>query len=134
MDILGLGYIPLIVVQTLLEEVAKTEHALRRITPKYLVPDTNCFVDMLDSIKKLISTTQFVVAVPLVGEFKGQILYSNALTIPLKGLPCQRIFLKVLLVRDLSEYIYTVLNNTINESSPQGLSTFGTVSSVWNLK
>ena len=69
--ILELSGIPHVVVQNLLEEVAKTEHALRRITPKYLVPDTNCFVDMLGSIKKLVSTTQFVVAVPLVGEFKG---------------------------------------------------------------
>lgn len=38
------------------------------ITPKYLVPDTNCFVDLLPSIRTLVERREFVVALPLVGE------------------------------------------------------------------
>ena len=37
------------------------------ITPRYLVPDTNCFVDMLPSIQTLVGRAEFVVAIPLTG-------------------------------------------------------------------
>ena len=56
--------------QNVLDEAAHSEQAVRRISPKYLVPDTNCFVDLLPSIQSLIATTQFIIAVPLVGECK----------------------------------------------------------------
>ncbi len=38
------------------------------IAPRYLVPDTNCFVDMLASIKSLVQRGEFTVAVPLIGN------------------------------------------------------------------
>ncbi len=39
------------------------------ITPKYLVPDTNCFVDMLPAIQALVQRKDFIVAVPLTGRW-----------------------------------------------------------------
>lgn len=45
------------------------------ITPKYLVPDTNCFVDMLPSIKSLVGTAHYILALPLVGEWGLSLLY-----------------------------------------------------------
>ncbi len=38
------------------------------ITPKYLVPDTNCFVSMLPSVRALVQSRVFTVAVPLTGR------------------------------------------------------------------
>ena len=54
--------------QTVLSEASSKAVKELLITPKYLVPDTNCFVDMLPSIQTLVQTTQFVVAVPLTGR------------------------------------------------------------------
>ena len=39
------------------------------ITPNYLVPDTNCFVDQLSELQELVQMREFVLAVPLIGEF-----------------------------------------------------------------
>jgi protein SMG6 len=35
------------------------------IRPKFIVPDTNCFVDHLDLIDKLLATSYYIVVVPL---------------------------------------------------------------------
>jgi protein SMG6 len=36
------------------------------IRPKFLVPDTNCFIDHLSQIDKLLATGQFIIVVPLI--------------------------------------------------------------------
>ena len=41
------------------------------VKPRYLVPDTNCFVDMLKYIRTIVEKTSFVVAVPLTGRCIG---------------------------------------------------------------
>ena len=41
------------------------------VCARYLVPDTNCFVDLLSCIRSLVQCGHFVVAVPLVGEWRG---------------------------------------------------------------
>lgn len=38
------------------------------VCARYLVPDTNGFVDHLTSIKRLVKCGHFIVTVPLVGE------------------------------------------------------------------
>ena len=58
----------------MLSEVTSRVGQEMRITPKYLVPDTNCFVDMLTSIKTLVQRGEFIVAVPLVGKGWGVIV------------------------------------------------------------
>ena len=52
----------------MLSEATKNSDFQVTINPKYLVPDTNCFVDMLSSIKTVVHATHFVVALPLTGE------------------------------------------------------------------
>lgn len=54
--------------QAVLEEAALRGSEVVRIMPKYLVPDTNCFVSMLPSIQALVQSGHFTVAVPLIGE------------------------------------------------------------------
>ena len=56
------------VLQTVLSEAASKASREVLITPRYLVPDTNCFVKMLPSIKALVGRAEFVVAIPLIGE------------------------------------------------------------------
>ena len=41
------------------------------VKPRYLVPDTNCFVDMLKYIRTIVDKSVFVVAVPLTGKYTG---------------------------------------------------------------
>ena len=53
--------------QTLLDEAAKKESHEVCVAPKYLVPDTNCFVDMLPSIRTLVKSGLFTVTIPLTG-------------------------------------------------------------------
>ena len=55
--------------QSVLSEAASRRDHEIHITPKYLVPDTNCYVDRLPSIKALVDTAHFTVAVPLIGTF-----------------------------------------------------------------
>lgn len=38
------------------------------VRPKYLVPDTNCFIDYLSMIKKIADAHFYTLMVPLVGE------------------------------------------------------------------
>jgi len=54
--------------QALVNEATSSKPTVKTITPRYLIPDTNCFVDMLDSIQKLVGHTGLTVAVPLVGK------------------------------------------------------------------
>ena len=37
------------------------------IRPKYIIPDTNCFIDELTTIKKIIHHGYFTVCVPVAG-------------------------------------------------------------------
>ena len=53
--------------QSVLSEAASRKISEIHIAPKYLVPDTNCYVDLLPSIRRLVDTTHFIVAVPLTG-------------------------------------------------------------------
>lgn len=54
-------------VQSVLSEAASRERYEVHIAPKYLIPDTNCYVDLLPSIKRLVDSTHFTIAVPLTG-------------------------------------------------------------------
>ena len=54
--------------QNVLSEVTNRASQEMLITPKYLVPDTNCFVDMLPSIQSLVRRSEFIITVPLIGE------------------------------------------------------------------
>lgn len=60
----------------LLKEVKSKEVTEVIIKPKYLVPDTNCFIDHLNDLIRLIDSGHFVVAVPLVGESRTQDYYT----------------------------------------------------------
>lgn len=53
--------------QNVLSEAASRKISEIHIAPKYLVPDTNCYVDLLPSIRRLVDTTHFTVAIPLTG-------------------------------------------------------------------
>lgn len=39
------------------------------VKPKYLIPDTNCFIDYLDQLKTLAATQVYTLMVPLVGKY-----------------------------------------------------------------
>lgn len=53
------------VVQAILEGSVTLE---MEVKPRYLVPDTNCFIEKLDIIKALIDSTSYTFMVPLIGE------------------------------------------------------------------
>lgn len=38
------------------------------IRPVFLIPDTNCFIDHLPSLQKLITEQHFTMVIPLVGK------------------------------------------------------------------
>ena len=50
-----------------IEEASRKKGTLGIIKPHYLVPDTNCFIDILSSIQRLADTKHFVITVPLTG-------------------------------------------------------------------
>ena len=39
-----------------------------RVTPRHLVPDTNCFIDHLGGVKRLLTSQRFMLVVPIIGE------------------------------------------------------------------
>ena len=41
------------------------------ITPVFLIPDTNCFIDHLAGLCKLVNTRKYTVVIPLIGELTG---------------------------------------------------------------
>jgi hypothetical protein len=51
--------------QAILEQQALAGCVEMKVRPRYLVPDTNCFIDHLESLQQLNS---FTLMVPLVGE------------------------------------------------------------------
>lgn len=55
----------------MLREAASERGRETTVCARYLVPDTNCFVDELKSIRLLVECGHFIVAVPLVGEWRG---------------------------------------------------------------
>lgn len=57
--------------QTLLEGSVTLEMEVR---PRFLVPDTNCFIEHLDLIKALVNCTPYTVMVPLVGKGLASVL------------------------------------------------------------
>ncbi|KAL5463785.1 hypothetical protein EMCRGX_G032719 [Ephydatia muelleri] len=70
-------------VQTLISEAINKASEEVYIEPKYLVPDTNCFISSLPAIQALVKSQLFVVAVPLIvmaeldGLSKGSDLESS---------------------------------------------------------
>lgn len=58
--------------QSLLDEASKKRNDVI-IKPRYLVPDTNCFIDCLQNLKDLIDTGYFILAIPLtvIAELEG---------------------------------------------------------------
>ena len=60
----------LCVLQTVLQEAAASGDGEKEmlVCARYLVPDTNGFVDQLPNIRVIVECGHFVVAVPLVGE------------------------------------------------------------------
>ena len=50
--------------------MARHEHQRRveiSVTPRYLVPDTNCFIEHLHSIKRLLQAQKYMLIVPIIG-------------------------------------------------------------------
>lgn len=56
----------------LLQAVLKDQSQMRQmeleIRPVFLVPDTNGFIDHLNSLKRLLEWRKFILVVPLIGE------------------------------------------------------------------
>ena len=55
-------------VQTVLQEAVAVGERETVVCARFLVPDTNGFVDQLGSIRALVECGHFVLAVPLIGE------------------------------------------------------------------
>lgn len=72
--------------QTVLSEAANEAAWEVRVAPKYLVPDTNCFVDKLPSIRLLLHSGFYTLAVPLTGK-KSTAIFGR--------LPCENVFVWV---------------------------------------
>lgn len=52
-----------------LQAVLQTGSQLEiEIRPFYLVPDTNCFIDHLEGLKKLLACGTYILVVPLIGQ------------------------------------------------------------------
>ena len=60
----------MILTHLLQKMLEKNRHHLieLEIRPIFLVPDTNCFIDHLPSLQKLIGDRQFTIVIPLVGK------------------------------------------------------------------
>lgn len=54
--------------QTVLQEAVAVGERETVVCARYLVPDTNGFVDQLGNIRTLVECGHFVLAVPLIGE------------------------------------------------------------------
>ncbi|VDK45273.1 unnamed protein product, partial [Gongylonema pulchrum] len=50
--------------QELLEREAKSSRVIIEVRPQYLVPDTNTFIDHLESLKQIVESRRFTVLVP----------------------------------------------------------------------
>ena len=57
--------------QTVLQEAVAEGEREVVVCARHLVPDTNGFVDQLPSIRTLVACGHFILAVPLVGELRG---------------------------------------------------------------
>lgn len=53
-------------IREIVEQQKAHKQVVTQIQPKYLVPDTNCFIDELDLIEQLAKTPSYTLAVPLV--------------------------------------------------------------------
>uniref|UniRef100_A0A1E1XLZ5 Putative nonsense-mediated mrna decay protein n=1 Tax=Amblyomma sculptum TaxID=1581419 RepID=A0A1E1XLZ5_AMBSC len=53
-------------VQAVLQEHRSKQAAMLEIRPRYLIPDTNCFIDHLPLVQKLVADGHFYVYVPIV--------------------------------------------------------------------
>ena len=63
-------------IKILLDSAVTLEMEVR---PRYVIPDTNCFIEHLDIIKVLVTNTPYTVMVPLVGKFLFLLLNSNVI-------------------------------------------------------
>ena len=65
------------------DRMVREEHTRRaleiEVRPRYLVPDTNCFIDHLPSIRALLQAKRFMLVVPLIGMYllTGIIVYGK---------------------------------------------------------
>lgn len=55
-------------VQAVLEEHKSEGRQISENSPNHLVLDTNCFIDYLHHIKKLLDSKSFTLVVPLIGK------------------------------------------------------------------
>lgn len=53
-------------VQAVLQETRQKRPTVVEIRPRYLIPDTNCFINHLEDIRKVAKASQFILVVPLV--------------------------------------------------------------------
>ena len=53
-----------------MESNASQVHIISENHPKYIVPDTNCFIDNLDGIMRIIDSRDFDIILPLIGMFR----------------------------------------------------------------
>ena len=52
-----------------MENNASQVHIISENHPKFIVPDTNCFIDNLEGIVKIIESRDFNIRLPLIGKF-----------------------------------------------------------------
>ncbi|XP_067120587.1 telomerase-binding protein EST1A [Centruroides vittatus] len=53
-------------IQAVLQEHRHKRPTVLEVRPHYLIPDTNCFIDHLEGLKSVVSSTHFVLVVPIV--------------------------------------------------------------------
>ena len=63
-----------LILQAIVETNASQVHMISENHPKYIVPDTNCFIDNLEGIVQIIDSKDFNVILPLIGKFNVKLL------------------------------------------------------------
>lgn len=53
-------------IQAVLQEHRRKRPTILEVRPRYLIPDTNCFIDHLQGLRSVVSSTHFVLVVPIV--------------------------------------------------------------------
>ena len=54
--------------QSLIDKAKRTQSDEVTVKPKYLIPDTNCFLDSFKELMSVLESGHFVIAIPLTGE------------------------------------------------------------------
>jgi len=60
-------------IQAVLDSASQEKGVTMVIQPRYLVPDTNCFIDHLAALQKVVATNKFILVIPIVvlNELQG---------------------------------------------------------------